>query len=430
LKWEPEAQDAPTDSVSVFKIDPDTQYQTMLGMGSSLEESTVFNLSRMSVAKRSEVLKNFLDPTSGIGMNLMRITLGSSDFSVKPWYSYDDRPSGESDPNLDHFSIQKDIDHHIVSVVQEALAINPKLKIYASPWSPPPWMKDTGMMAGGRLLPAYYAVAAKYYRKAIQAYEAQGIPIYAFTLQNEPGISTTYPSCMYSADEEKAFLKIVKAEFMNAGLKTKIWILDHNFDMALDYAGAILQDPEAYADADAVAFHGYNGTPDQMGALHALFPKKEIVFSEMSLFGSAGMGTLVQILRNGSSSYNAWVTMLDSNKQPNSGPFAATPPFSIQNASHPNDYWLNADYYLLGQFTKFIRPGAKRIYSDAGSATTVTTVAFLNPDQTIVTVAVNQTSTAQKIRLLWQGQEISDEIPAGTVATYRWQKPGWLYWLF
>ncbi|HEX8538824.1 MAG TPA: glycosyl hydrolase, partial [Cystobacter sp.] len=137
-----------TTAATTLAVDPSVQYQTMLGIGTSLEESTVFNLSRMSLAKRTEVLKKLLDPATGAGMNLLRITFGTSDFTGRQFYTYDDRPAGQTDPSLTYFSIQKDIDYNIVSTIKQALAVNPNLKIFASPWSPPAWMKDNGSLIG------------------------------------------------------------------------------------------------------------------------------------------------------------------------------------------------------------------------------------------------------------------------------------------
>jgi hypothetical protein len=170
-----------------FTVDPAVKYQTIYGMGSSLEETSIYNLRLMSAAKRTEALRLLLDPVNGIGMNLMRVCIGASDFTGRPWYTYDDIPAGQTDMSLTNFSIQKDIDYGIIQVIKEAQAINPAMKIFASPWSPPAWMKTPETITGGTLKAGMYTVLAQYYVKFIQAYQAQGIPIYAMTLQNEPG---------------------------------------------------------------------------------------------------------------------------------------------------------------------------------------------------------------------------------------------------
>ncbi len=148
----------------------------------------------MTPAKRKEVLKKLVDPKDGIGMDVMRITIGTSDFTAQEFYTYDDMPEGQTDPKLRHFSIQKDIDLHITATIKEALAINPELKIIASPWSPPAWMKTNENLKRGKLKDKYIGALAVYFRKFIEAYEKQGIPIYAMTLQNEPLLEIDYPS--------------------------------------------------------------------------------------------------------------------------------------------------------------------------------------------------------------------------------------------
>jgi O-glycosyl hydrolase len=291
----------------------------------------------------------------------------------------------------------------------------------ASPWSPPGWMKTSGSMLGGSLKPEYYQRAAQYYRMAIQAYQAQGIPIYAFTLQNEPGVSTTYPSCTFTWEQQRDFVKVVAGEFAAHGIDARILILDHNFDMAMTYAANILRDPGAYDATDGVAFHDYIGEPSTMSELHDAFPHKEIFFTERSVWGTAGMDRIAQYFRNWATTYNAWVSMLNSDKGPNNGPFEAGPTLAIQSASEPESYWLTPEYYLTGQLTRFIQVGARRIASDYGSPATVTTVAFLNPDDTIVTVLINQTATSQHVRLNVEGNQIVGMVPAASVATWKWQ---------
>src|SRR5262249_48955285 len=155
---------------------------------------------------------NLLGHWPGINLNLMRICIGTSDFTGDPWYSYDDIPAGRTDPELSHFSIAKDRSY-ILPILKQAIKINPNLQLFASPWSPPGWMKTTGNMIGGGLLPKWYSAYAHYFVKFIKAYEAEGTPIYAVTVQNEPGVDREhqpkmrYPSCKWTAEEERDFIK-------------------------------------------------------------------------------------------------------------------------------------------------------------------------------------------------------------------------------
>jgi len=407
--------------MTAIQVDPSITYQSILGMGSSLEEATVYHLTRMSEEIRERVLRDMVDPEEGIGWNLFRICFGTSDFTSQAYYSYDDMPAASTDVNLEHFSIQKDIDCNIIGVIKEALEYNPDIKIFASPWSPPGWMKSSGSMCGGRLLPEHYEVAARYYRKAIQAYEEQGIPIYAFTLQNEPlMIHRGYPTCYIGWEEQNVFLKKVKAEFERHNIKAKIWVFDHNFKDAMTYPARILQDAESYAAVDGVAVHDYEGSPSEMTALHDAFPKKDLFLTERSNFRARGIDRILQYFRNWAKSYSAWVTCLDDRQQPNPGPHHCSPTFVMVNRNDANDYQYIPEYYLLGQVSKFVKRGARRIGSNYGSRRTVTNAAFLNPDGTTVLIVVNQTSKEQHFTIVFPGAQVSTAVPSKTVATYEW----------
>jgi glucosylceramidase len=411
----------PGRTTNVVHVDPEVSYQSILGMGSSLEEASVYHLLRMSPQTRRRVLRDLVDPDEGIGWNLFRICFGTSDFTSRPYYSYDDMPPGQTDMELAHFSIQPDIDCGIIDLIHEVLALNPEVLIFASPWSPPGWMKSAGSLCAGGLLPECAAVSARYYRMAIEAYQAQGIPIYAFTPQNEPlMVHPGYPTCYIDWQEEQELLRHLRQEFDQHGIRTQIWIFDHNFKDAKHYPGRILQDPASYAATDGVALHDYEGSPSQMGALHDAFPQKDAFLTEHSNFRARGVDRILQYFRNWARSYNAWVTCLDDRQQPNPGPHPCSPTFVTVNRDDPDDCRYIAEYYLFGQVSKFVRRGARRIASDYGSPHAVTNAAFVNPDGTMVLVAVNQTDGQQRIAVRLPGWQFSGEIPAKTVATYRW----------
>lgn len=418
--------DPTSTSATTIAVDPSVQYQSILGIGTSLEESTIFNLARMSSAKRTEVLQKLLSPSTGAGMNLVRITFGTSDFTGRTFYTYDDRPYGQTDPSLTYFSIQKDIDYNIIATLKQALAVNPNLKIFASPWSPPAWMKDNQSLIGGKLLTQYIPVLATYYRKAIQAYQAQGIPIYGLTVQNEPLYTAPdYPSTNVTADQERQLIIAVRNELNANGLSgVKIWAYDHNFDSAAAYMAPIMSDATANAAVDGVAFHDYAGDPSAMTTVHNSYPSKNMLMTERSWWGTSGADRMAQYFRNWAVSYNAWVTMLDSTIKPEQWTGTPGPTMVIQNAYTYDTYWLLPEYYLIAQYSKFVQPGAKRISSTYGSSGTVTNVSFLNPDNTIVSVIINQTASSQTFKLTSEGQELVATIPAKTVGTYKWTRQG------
>lgn len=408
-------------SATTFNVTPATSYQTIYGMGSSFEESTVYNLLQMSQAKRTEALKLLCDPVNGAGLNLWRLTIGTSDFTGRDWYSYDDMPAGQTDMTLSQFSIQKDKDYGIIQVIKEAQAINPNIKFFASPWSPPAWMKSPATLLGGTLSDGMYQVLAQYYRKFAEAYAAEGIPIYAITVQNEPGqVSPSYPNMGLSAAQEIELTKAIKAEFNAHGIATKVWIFDFNFSQE-NYALNVLADPAAYAAADGTAFHDYSGSVSAMTDLHNTYPEKEIFLTERSFWGVSGMDKIAQYFRNYASSYSSWVTMLDQNKNPNNGGGAVDPTLLIKGTSSADQYWAIPEVYLFGQYAKYVQPGAKRIESNYGASGGLTNVAFKNPDGSIAMVVMNNSTANQSFQVLCEGNQFLAQLPAKTAGTYVWQ---------
>jgi glucosylceramidase len=415
--------DAPT----TIDVDPSVTYQSILGTGISVEESSVFNLSKLSPAKSTEVLTRMVDPVNGTGMNLFRVTMGTSDFTGRPWYTYDDLPAGTEDPTLEHFSIQKDIDYGIIGVLKQMLALRPDILFFASPWSPPAWMKTsrsiTGSIFVGMLLSDKIPILAKYFRRFVEAYRANGIPIYAVTLQNEPLANTTgMPTCLVSAQQEALLAKAIKQEFAAGGIDTKVWVFDHSFDAGVDYAQTIFDDPAALSATDGVAFHDYAGDPTAMSTLHDLYPDKDIFFTEKTLWGVAGVDRAAQYFRNWARSYVSWVTMLDQDGLPNDGPNTEKPRRFVRSLTYQGDeYYPTPEYYLFGLYSKFVLPGARRIQSPYGSTSTVTDVAFLNSDGTVATVIINQTGDAQEFVLRSEGNQIWASLEPKTAATIVWR---------
>lgn len=418
-------------NLPAIRVDTARRYQTMLGLGSSLEATTCANISRLDPRRQDEVLERLVHPVNGIGMNLMRICIGTSDFTGDPWYSYDDVPAGETDVPLARFSIEKDR-AYILPVLKRALQKNPNLLFFASPWSPPGWMKSSGSMIGGRLLPQYYEPYARYLVRFVQAYEAEGIPIHAITVQNEPGVDRetqpkmAYPSSYYTGETERDFLKVLGPAFQKAGLKTKIWSYDHNFnersqpgDEGIDYPTKVLQDPEAARHVGGVAFHFYEGQPSGMSVFHGRFPGMPIHFSEGSVYGARGAIRLMDILRNWATSYSAWVTMIDENRGPNKGPFRASDTI-LKLDGKDLSVTYRFDYYIYGQFMKFVQRGAVRV--DGGELEkTFGSVAFQNPDGSIVLIVANAGETAREFRIVSGERGVSVSLPRRAVATYVWQ---------
>jgi len=403
-------------------VDPATTFQTMLGFGISMEESSVANIRKLSAAKRTEILTSIVDPVNGMGQNLFRITMGTSDFTGQPWYSYDD---GAADATMSRFSIQKDIDAGIIDVLKQMLAINPDVKFFGSVWSPPGWMKDSGTMLGGNFQSANIAAHALYFRKFVEAYKAQGVPIYAVTLQNEPQHTiNSYPTCIISAAQEVDLVQQVKQQFTAGGLDTKVWVFDHNFDIGVAYSTTIMNNAGAAAATDGVAWHDYGGDPSAMTTFHNAFPNKDIFFTEKTLWGVAGVERAAQYIRNWSKSYVSWLTMLDQDGKPNNGPNTGKVRRFVKSTTNTTagEYWPTAEHWLFGLYSKFVKRDAKRIQSTLGSAATVTSIAFLNPDNSVVTLIMNQSATTQQFAIASEGNQIWSQVPAKTAATYVWSK--------
>lgn len=396
--------------------------QEMLGIGISMEESTVANLRRMSAPAADRLLRLLLDREEGAGFSLVRLTFGTSDFTGQPFYTYDDMPEGEEDFGLTRFSIARDIELGIVGTLRRLRELAPDLKFFASSWSPPAWMKTNGQLRRGSLKAGavYTEALARYYRLAIEAYEAEGIPIYAMTLQNEPLLETDYPSCHMPPERQRELAIALRRELDAAGLKTRIWIFDHNFEDARAYAAPILNDAAAAAAANGIALHDYGGEPETMLELAAAYPAHSLHLTERSVWGTAGAARIVRYLRSGASSYNAWVTMLDSCVAPHQWVGTPDPTLLVQDADDPERTWATPELYLTAQFARFVRPGARLIETPAGAPGTVTHAAFLNADGLAVVIVVNDTASEQAVRIVTAGCELAATVPPKTVATYRW----------
>jgi glucosylceramidase len=290
-------------------------------------------------------------------------------------------------------------------------------------------------MIGGELLPKFYSAYARYFVRFIQAYEAEGIPIYAVTVQNEPGVDRAkekdpkwfYPSCHWTAEQERDFIRDdLGPALRRANLKTKIWCYDHNYNLepkgdsdGLNHPRTILRDPSAAAFVDGIAFHHYEGQPDGMTVFHNEYPTKPIHFSEGSVFSIYGGHDLIERLRNWASSYNAWVTMLDEKGQPNNGPFPATIAILRLNSDTLKVDEL-LEFYNYAHFVKFIQRGAKRIQSTPGDVE-LNNVAFQNPDGSFVFIVVNTTETARPISVAIQSKAFEYNAPAKSISTCVWK---------
>ena len=392
-----------------IQINPSEKHQSILGLGYSFEHTSCANLLLLRQEKRKEALELLVDPRKG-GMNIFRICIGTPDFTGTPWYSYLDEPPNENTDLFEHlnkyFSIQKDREL-IIPIVKEALRINPELIIYASPWSPPAWMKDSKSMCGGKLLKKYYEIYAHYLVKFIDEYAKEGIPIYAITIQNEPMHDwNKMPTCRWKPEEERDFIKNYLGPLIaRKKLSTKLWCYDHNFSFLYrpaKYPQIILQDPDAAKYIEGIAFHHYDvggwGNPKHMKIIYSKFPDKHCYFTEGSLFWLWGALRLTRYLKNDARIYSGWVPFLDTEGKPNNGPFKAKNSL-LQRDVTTNDIIIHFDYYWLVQFSRFIKRGAIRVGTNEPKARGFEHIVFENPDRTYMAIFTNKTKKKRIVEI-------------------------------
>ncbi|WP_411699613.1 discoidin domain-containing protein [Conyzicola sp.] len=475
-------------AATTINVDPSAPHQTYEGWGSSLEDATIYHLGRLSATNKESALQALVSKANGDNMNLWRTTIGCADFcrtaKTTGFWTYADN-SGTPDPTLSSFSIDRDVADGKIGIMQRMRQINPEVRFYASLWSPPAWMKTNNSITGpqgvfghcntdgteprvqhGSTGPNhtnspndYYGVLADYYVKYINAYSAQGLPIYAVTLQNEPDIQMPYPTTCFTPGQMQDFAKILKQKFTAAGIASKIWGMDANLtNETFSYTDALLGDTATNAAVDGIAYHNYdNSNMWQPNAVAAQYPTKTQHMTEIT----QGANKLIEFFRGGVSSYSGWATMFEysqcdavddttndlvlcnagpswwSDRRVNpSDPDADTPSLISPRAGDPSQYDLNGWYYIWGQFSRNIQIGAKRIDSTDRMGN-VSNVAFQNPDGSIVVVVANRPDATglpdsdparynttsldtapAAIRIATPDGQFTDTLPGDTIATY------------
>lgn len=411
---------------TTITVNEGTTYQTMDGFGATMTGSSAFLLNQRMSASQRESLLNDLFTGSGIRLSFLRHTMGGSDFSAQGDFTYNDRPQGQTDPNLTNFSVQPDR-QDLIPMLKAARAKNGSIKLMGSPWSAPAWMKETYTLRGGWLSPAWYQAYANYFVRYVQAYAAEGLPVYAVTLQNEPLYAAPYMAMRMDPGNQAAFLKNnIGPAFRNANINTKLVVYDHNWDRP-DYPNSIFADAAAAQYAAGSAFHGYGGNVGQQSTTHDAYPSKDIWFTEVS--GTAGSdfagdlkwhlsNIIIGTTRNWAKCALEWNLALDQNNGPtNGGCTTCRGVVTINNGN--GSVTRNVEYYALGHASKFVDPGAVRIASNS-VAGGIENVAFRNPDGSKVLIALNNGSSASTFKIVWNGQAFTTNLPAGAAATYKW----------
>jgi len=405
------------------------KYQTIDGFGASLTDSSAWLLyTKLTPEQRKQTMHDLFDIKTGIGLGFVREPMGASDLALND-YSYDDLPKGQTDPELKHFSIAHD-DAYILPSLREAIAINPQLKVIATPWSPPGWMKTSDAMIGGSLKDSGYAPLATYFVKFIQAYEAAGVPIYGITMQNEAlYVPKDYPGMDFPAEAQKRFLRDnLGPALAGANLHPKVMVYDHNWDKP-EYPTTIFSDPTASKYAAGVAWHCYGGDVAAQSAVHDKFPDKDAWETECS-GGTWQKGNLLAVTagliigstRNWAKSVELWNMALDQNNGPNTGGCAiCRGVVTVDTSKTPATVTKTVDYYALGHASKFVHPGAVRVESNSFGNKSIEDVAFQNTDGSMALVVFNNAETPQTFAVSDSGAAFTYTLPAGSLATFTWK---------
>ena len=397
--------------VSIF-VDPTKTFQTFLGIGAALTDASAETFAKLPKKTQTAFLQAYFNVENGIGYSLARTNIHSCDFSSGS-YTY----VNEGDSSLKSFSIDHDKQYRIPFIKQAVAAAGGKLLLYASPWSPPSFMKtNKEMLHGGKLISKYSQSWANYFTKFVKAYEKEGLPIWGISIQNEPMATQKWESCIFTAEEERDFLKNYLGPTMaKEGLgDKKIIVWDHNRDLMVHRADVIFDDPAAAKYAWGMGFHWYEswsgGTQmfENVGLVNKTFPTKNLLFTEgcvesfkLNKIENWSLGekygqSMINDFNNGSVGWTDWNILLDEMGGPNhAGNFCFAPMHA--NVKSGQLLFTNS-YYYIGHFSKFIRPGAKRIQS-ASSRSPLLTTSFKNKNGTVVVVVMNQTGSKMNYNL-------------------------------
>lgn len=402
-------------------LDPDATKQEVLGFGGAFTDASCFLLSKMAPDARHALLEE-LYGKSGLRLSVGRTTIGASDYSLTA-YSYDDVT--EPDPELAHFSIDHDR-AYVLPMLKESAAVNPELFLFGSPWSPPGWMKASHTLIGGNMRDHYFPAYAQYFVKYLKGYADAGVTMAAVTVQNEVDSDQDerMPQAEWGQEYEIGFVaKHLGPALQQAGLKTKIWFLDHNYNLwgrAVDS----LSDPDFYKYVDGVAWHGYYGSVESMTRVHDMFPAKNAYWTE----GGPGLGpkfatdwtkwssTFTGVLRNWSKAIVSWNLLLDEQGRPNIGPFKCAG--VVQIDSQTKALSRSGQYHAFAHYSKHIERGA-RIFATHGDLPDVDHVAAQNPDGSRVLLLTNR-GQEQRLQAVLGTEALEVLLPADSVTTLVW----------
>ncbi len=408
-----------------IEVDDAQQFQTIDGFGYTLTGGSAQVINQLNAQKRQELLQELFGANANsISVNYIRISIGASDLDAAP-FTYNDLPNGQTDINLEKFSLAPN-KTDVIPMLKEILAINPNIKILATPWSPPVWMKDNNSFIGGSLQPKYYGVYANYFVKYIQQMKAEGITIDAITPQNEPLHPGNNPSLSMIASQQADFIKNhLGPVFQQANLKTKIIVYDHNCDKP-DYPIDILKDAAAYPYIDGSAFHLYAGDISALSTVHNAFPNKNVYFTEQYT-GTSGTfdgdlkwhlkNVIIGSMRNWSKTALEWNLANNASYGPNTPGGCTTCKGALTIISSDN-FTRNVAYYIIAHASKFVPAGSVRIASNISG--NLQNVAFKTPEGKKVLIVENDGNTTEYFNIKHNGKWVTTSLESGSVGTYIW----------
>jgi glucosylceramidase len=432
LSWKP----AEAVAADAIVLDPGTTKQEILGFGGALTDAACYVLSQLSAEERGAVMHDLFAP-SEMGLNVCRTCIGASDYS-RSAYTFDE--SETPDPELKKFSIEHD-KAYILPILREVRKTNPEMFLFSSPWSPPGWMKTGGSMLGGAMRKHSYEPYAKYFLKFLEGYKSDGVVIDAVTIQNEVDADQDgrMPACLWGQEYEIEFVKDHLGPTLRAaGLKTKIWVLDHNYSL-WGRAMAELADPKAYEYIDGIAWHPYVGDATAMTRVHEAFPEKNAYWTEggpdftapdyatdWSKWGEIFNGAL----NNWSRSITAWNVALDEKGNPNIGPFPCGGVITVDNATHKVS--KSGQYWAFAHYSRHVKRGAKVIATNGVDtpatgglienkvSKALTHAGFRNPDGSMVVTLANR-GDERRVQLVHGTDALEMTLPADSLFTLQWR---------
>ena len=421
---------AKMDAICTATVSDNTINESFSGFGVAITGASCYELSTMSEEARDKFLCDIYG-TDGINLSVGRLSIGSSDYSADV-YSYCDK---KNDMKLESFSIERDMEY-IVPMIKEILNHNPNIKLFASPWSPPGWMKTEGSMCGGYMKWEYIDCYADYIIKYLQAYKKEGIEISAITPQNEPETQQVghMPACIWHPDFEVKFVEVLRKKMTALGMDTEIWLFDHNFSNWMRVLHQLRNNPNLINDCNAIAFHYYDGTVEMIDKLKSEYPNIKWNFTEGGprLYDNYDSDwckwslMMSKALNMGCDSFTGWNLLLDENGGPNIGPFFCGGLATLNSQTH--DLTYSGQYKALRHFSKFIKPGASiypvkvdnyemTMFAFPKSMIAVEGTAAKNKDGSHVLQLANANSSKVQMQYFYGGKWWYIELMPNTAAT-------------